>query len=502
MINDDIFEPMEFTAWARLETSDISPLGNVESRTASLSAFLRDQSPEAMIPDGDVPPEAMREIAQAIVESRVVRLEVNRRTLQRLAPELPRSAELASIWLKLHISRALPARRQRQAIRSPDLDGQLSLISVAQVELPKFAAFIGQVFARSTASTEEIRDLIDRHVPGYNEDDLPFATVMDVGQGGMVTVQQRSWHRPVPKLFFDFGWPLKQLEKSTAPAPPDLDAARDAPVVLTHWDFDHYAYALADVHKQNYQWRPGADLRTWLVPGVGPNWGHVLPCTSGILWAMHLFLANRLKVWPHDVAGLTTGFVTIAKTVPYAAFKGDPNQHGLFMILHERVPDDGPREQRKPVAAILIPGDADYQAIKQALYPGIAKSAPFPVNTFAWKGLVATHHGGEFSYDVVPIAALPAKAKHAPRSILAISAGQTHYKHPEAPAQQAYLTGGHWRQHTITFNRRALHLNCRSLSCAVCPCWFSSSDPRGNIELSLDDRRALRGCPLDWQPFQ
>lgn len=223
---------------------------------------------------------------------------------------------------------------------------------------------------------------------------------------------------------------------------------------------------------------------------------------TGIFWALHLFLAGKLKVWPHTLAGLTTGFVTIAKTVPYSPCKGDANQHGLFMLLHDCVRDISMVKTAKAVRAIMIPGDADYQGIKHALYPSLSAADPFPIGIFDWKGLVATHHGGEFSYEILPSTTPPMAKGHAPRGILAIWVGQTKYGHPTALAQQAYLMNGRWRHHTLTFNRRQFCPDCVSLDCFACYCCFKVSPPRGTVELRLDDNRTQRGCPLDWQSFQ
>lgn len=495
---DEIKARKEFTAWARLETSDITPLGNIEGTIASLGAILSEESPEALITDTTPTRESATPIAEAIVASRFARIEINRRSLERLIGSPLQAEKLEDTWLQLRIATEPPASSRRIRLRSPDLNGPLFLVSATQVVLTRFSAFIGVVFDLSRASPEEINDLVESHLPGDDGRGLPYANVVDVGQGGMVTVQQRR-HPAVPQLFFDFGWPLRSYEK-TAPAPLDLHIVGNAPVVLTHWDFDHFAFALKDVRSNTCEWRPWADERTWLVPGVGPDWGHVLPSATGIIWALHLFLEHKLKVWPHDIAGLTTGYVTIAKTVPYSPCKGDPNQHGLFMILHARVSHDA--KPAKPVPAILIPGDADYQAIKRALYPGLAAADPFPTGTFDWKGLVATHHGGEFTYAILPSTTVPNDPRHAPKGILAISVSQTHYGHPTALAQQAYLMNGRWCQHTLTYNRRQVRLDCMSVSCRACYCCFQSPAPRGNTELNLGDRRIQRGCPLDWQPFQ
>ncbi len=495
---NEINNSREFTAWARLESSNITPLGDADGTIAVLSAILSENSPEKLIAEDSSFQEDLVLIAEEVLRLRVARLNINRRSLKRLIESPVQAIILESVWLKLRLS-SLPSSSARQIpVRSQDLSERLYLISATLAELPKFSAFINLVFDRCMVSAEDIVETINKHLPSRKESSLPYANVIDVGQGGMVTVQQT---RPcaMPKLFFDFGWPLRTLIK-TAPKAPSLRLVGDAPVVLTHWDYDHFAFALDDVNSNAYKWRCGADERVWLVPGIGVNWGDVMPSVTGIIWALHLFVVGKLQVWPHSVAGITRGFVTIAKTVPYKAFKGDANQHGLFMLLHERVPTDYKANFSRPVAAIMIPGDADYQAIKRALYPNLTEADPFPTGTFDWKGLVATHHGGDYSFAFLPSTTPPKKKRHAPKGILAISVGQTHYGHPTVLGQQAYLINGGWRQHTLTFNRR--YLGCDFLCCLLCSCNCNSPQYRGTIELTLDDRRTHRACKQDWQAFQ
>lgn len=497
---DEIKNSREFTAWARLESSNITPLGNAEGSIVVLSAILSEHSPEVLIAEDSSSREDLVLIAEEVLRLRVARLNINRRSLKRLIESPVQAMSLESVWLKLRLS-SFPSSSTRQIpVRSHDLSERLHLVSATPTELPKFSAFINLVFDLCRVSAEDIVETINQHLPSHNESSLPYANVIDVGQGGMVTVQH-SRSCTMPQLFFDFGWPLRQLEK-TAPTPPRLSLVDDAPVVLTHWDFDHFAFALEDVKSNAFQWRRGADDRVWLVPGIGVNWGDVMPSVTGIIWALHLFVVRKLKVWPADVAGITAGFVSIARTVPYKPFKGDPNQHGLFMLLHERVPTDYSADFSRPVAAIMIPGDADYQAIKRALYPGLVEADPFPTSTFDWKGLVATHHGGEYSFAFLPSTTPPKIKRHAPKGILAISVGQTHYGHPTVLAQQAYLINGGWRHHTLTFNRRSFRGDCLCLNCSSCYCCFISPQHRGTIELTLDDSRTQRGCPHDWQSFQ
>lgn len=497
---DPIKTPRAVTAWARLESSHITPLGNAEGTIAVLSAILSDESPDALIQYNTQDIDGAKTIAREILRNRVARLEIDRRSLQRFIGSPNQATFLEGVWLKLTFASEPNSNSRRIPLRSPDLEGRLFLVGATLVVLEKFSAFIELIFDFCKVSAEYISETIDQHLPSCDHLDLPYANVMDVGQGGMVTVQQ-SRRPAIPQLFFDFGWPLRPFEK-TAPVPPNLDTVHNAPVVLTHWDFDHFAFALDDVKSNAYVWRSRADDRDWLVPGIGVKWGDVLPSVTGIFWALHLFLVGKLKVWPDTLAGLTTGFVTIAKTVPYSPCKGDANQHGLFMLLHDCVRPNSGDKTEKAVRAIMIPGDADYQAIKHALYPNLTVADPFPIGIFDWKGLVATHHGGEFSYAILPSTTLPRAKGHAPKGILAISVGQTKYGHPTARAQQAYLMNGRWRHHTLTYNRRLFCPDCVSLGCFACYCCFNAPPPRGTVELRLDDNRTQRGCPLDWQSFQ
>lgn len=498
-------ETESYTAWARIESSDISPLGESEADDYIVGAFLGEQSPESLIPLGDAldaDPEVLRSTAQALARLPVARFAIDRTALRRTLGEGLSDIQLANRWLKLDLQASPGEAATNPEVQSPDLSGSLRLVGAVLVTLETLNAYIKAVFKAAETTPAEIGQLISEALPSGGGRSLPYASVIDVGQGGMVAVHHRD-NAGQPSLFFDFGWPTRWYEK-TAPVPPDLQLAPRTPVILTHWDFDHYAFALDDVKSNTYELRKGADDRIWLVPGVGGHWADVYPSATGIILALQLFLADRLKVWPHELPGITEGFVTVARSVPYVPSPEDANQNGLFMMLHKKL-TDGQRAKlprSASIPAILIPGDADYEAIKHALDPAALPGAPFPNIPFAWRGLVATHHGGKFNGTVLPTA-VASHARIAPKGVLAISAGQVkRYGHPKAEAQVAYISVGNWRQHTITFNRRTINRDYCSLACCHCNCCIWRAEHRGNIELNLDDSREQHICRLDWRPFQ
>ena len=215
---DEIKNSREFTAWARLESSNITPLGNAEGSIVVLSAILSEHSPEVLIAEDSSSREDLVLIAEEVLRLRVARLNINRRSLKRLIESPVQAMSLESVWLKLRLS-SFPSSSTRQIpVRSHDLSERLHLVSATPTELPKFSAFINLVFDLCRVSAEDIVETINQHLPSHNESSLPYANVIDVGQGGMVTVQH-SRSCTMPQLFFDFGWPLRQLEK-TAPTPP------------------------------------------------------------------------------------------------------------------------------------------------------------------------------------------------------------------------------------------------------------------------------------------
>ncbi|MDQ0044669.1 hypothetical protein [Variovorax boronicumulans] len=255
--------------------------------------------------------------------------------------------------------------------------------------------------------------------------------VYDVGQGSAVGLVDAVGH---PCLFFDLGWPTSFNAKSRPLDPPNLfvgDACahctvRKAPVILSHWDFDHWAYAVAN---DNYNFgkkastmtlKPAAVDRIWIVPrppalkkngkGLGPT---------------HLRLLSSLKqriVWPNALKSVRFGAGVITRTDP-AVLPDDRNNQSLVWFVMRR---------SEPRRAVLLAGDVSYP------------KARWPLPKPNLHGLVASHHGADVTD---PPKRSGAFAK------LAISVGDPNvYGHPRLLGLLEHAAAG-WGQGKCTYTR-------------------------------------------------
>jgi len=467
--------------WAKIEPSNVNALGEFEGPELVLNAFLCDA-----IPLQHVGATGVLGIARRMAALKTAVFTVPRAALKRALPKWTSKRLDLGQWYQIQLS---PGHRSRYPHLSnlSGLEGAWHLSQVEPIEprkRRKLERTVQKMFDACVCSGADLNQFLSK-VDATISDDSPDVCVVDVGQASLSIVYRSA--RPL--LYFDLGWPLSFNASTRPQALPDLPD-RKAPVLLSHWDWDHWAFALETWKKGKPLWKATACCREWLVPGVGPAWGNVVPTPTALKLAAHLFALKKLKVWDSSVRGVTQGHLTIARvdtSVVASAFDADPNQNGLFLMVHSPVEPDpvtGPNAQRpriEPVRALLLAGDADYQFIELGL--GVK------FDRFDWRGLNATHHGGRFTEGCVP-SAPERSSKSAPASCLAYSCGSTRYGHPKLAAQLAYL-GADWRQQVLTQNR--VHLSNAK----------GQQDSRGSVQLSLSDDRDLSTfSDHDWGPRQ
>lgn len=270
--------------------------------------------------------------------------------------------------------------------------------------------------------------------------------VFDVGQGNCNAILNSSG---VPALYFDFGRPLSMNAHTTPAAIPKFYIGPDVPIVLSHWDFDHWGAAK---RPKPIRWLIAAVSATWIAPRqyLGP---------------MHLSLAaaivanGRLLVWgrggpssiafPNGEAVLCTG--------PNNLRREERNDSGLALYAIET--DSISQGLADPV---LLPGDAEFCFIPP----------PASFQTVGLLGLVASHHGG----------AIGCSPPHPFRqqSILAMSVGANNtYHHPSPSAIQMYQQVG-WSNIKET--------RIRPTACGLSSCYI------GGIAMSLRGGTSLPKC--------
>ena len=275
----------------------------------------------------------------------------------------------------------------------------------------------------------------DTFILGENE--ITAIAVYDVGQASMNALVNAFEH---PVMFFDFGWPAAfnttSIPKTLKYFNP-MSLERDdinvrTPVVLSHLDWDHWAYAYqsgrakwdpkigAWVTVPTY--RPDAIKRPWLMRRpqltahkLGPSHIHFVDTLS----KTKLDLGGiALNFWPEKKQELNLGGCTIFSCNPASGSRNLPsflrNNQGLGMLIFDS--HSGSRT--------LLPGDADYPSI-----PDFAKQR--------LTGLVATHHGGKVTKGSIPNA-----TAHG-RMVFSVFPGcYSNMPHPDVESE-AYLKGWH-----------------------------------------------------------
>ncbi|KLK93922.1 hypothetical protein AA309_05405 [Microvirga vignae] len=225
--------------------------------------------------------------------------------------------------------------------------------------------------------------------------------VHDVGQANF-TESRNASGRAV--FFYDVGLPIS-FNGHTAPKSLAFDAKGTAPVILSHWDWDHLHAALSS---------PALLERPWIVPRqkLGPGAARVA----------HILAAkNNLHVWtgrhlPTPFGSLVSG------GGPY----GDHNNSGLAVHV----------SLQGGKTALLV-GDADYNTVQ---LPGGMPTLDY---------LVATHHGAVFSggSTSVPAPTVPG------RPYILSYGTKNVYRHPRQQALMDHARAG-WRHAIPTAGRR------------------------------------------------
>jgi len=215
---------------------------------------------------------------------------------------------------------------------------------------------------------------------------VEWVGVYDVGQGNANAACDA---KETPQLYFDLGGGVTQHQGTFPGGLTDFCYHLDPPVVLSHWDWDHWSSGARFA---------GAQSLNWVVP---------LQTLGGVhaTFAAGLQKAGRLFVWPNSLSALTSGQLTIRKCTGQGAGR---NHTGLAMEVA------GPNGEEP----ILLTGDARYSAI-----PGASST------TFT--SLIVPHHGADMRNRSVPAGHQLAGARTAYSF-----AGTNSYGHPDPLTQQ------------------------------------------------------------------
>lgn len=421
---------MTLELFGQIDQTNISPVGDFEDGSIVFDCFQATQR----IKNGN-PPRADATDAYLDKHYPVFAFSITRKKLTKVLVGLQLLDNSDDRWFRL-ILKTEPGSGQ-----SVDLAGlydesapRFRLVEANIAEDPLQEALnkiVNSVFQSWRTSINKVESLISKALRNSTKLDV---SVVDVGQGSLAAL-----HAPEgrPVLFFDLGWPTFFNSKSAPKLKPKLSNDR-VPVILSHWDWDHWALAIekAGWNKKkgcwSISWSNLALNRPWLVPGSGGKWGDVK--LGPIHWRLALALAKRKKLyrWPASCAQKDWNLLTVYRTG--GGKLKDRNQHGLVMVIDNTEMDKRTASSRR---AILLPGDADYVNLPPLL----------STKQYDYCGLVATHHGAKFTRSGSPKAAGPAW--------LAYSVGEHNsYGHPRRFAQYRYIRAG-WTYQAHTSHRVA-----------------------------------------------
>jgi len=253
--------------------------------------------------------------------------------------------------------------------------------------------------------------------------DLAVA-VYDVGQGNCNALVDGCAR---PRIFYDYGWAPNFHAKSRPAAQPSFhccDFGQAAPVVLSHWDMDHWCYAIKKSTfnpgslTTRHEWRDEALQRFWIARRPKFKKHQLGPLSQSFYRALRKSTPygnlRAILLWPDKLkrVDFDAGWLEACEAPPGAL--ADRNNSGIAMFVR----------QRRMGPAILLPGDADFPSI-----PSLRGSAGSRL-----AGLVAPHHGARVTPGCVPdpMSGSPSR--------LVISVGKDNsYGHPREEAIREYL---------------------------------------------------------------
>jgi hypothetical protein len=240
-------------------------------------------------------------------------------------------------------------------------------------------------------SLESVDDASEADIEGAlnHSEHADAAAVYDVGHGASNALICRDQ----PVMYFDLGGGVTGNVHTYPSALSKFCFTSRPPIVLSHWDHDHWATAQRD---------PEALDQTWVVPRQGNTL-----LSSHLTFLAQLLRGNgRVLVWPEALPSVTAGSVTVERCTGTTR-----NNSGLAMTFRNREGEQG---------SMLFPADSRYDCIPIAA-------------TQAFTSLVASHHGGRTKSTFVPASD---GAAHG-RLVFSVGAGNS-YKHPLPSESQAH----------------------------------------------------------------
>lgn len=288
-----------------------------------------------------------------------------------------------------YVRGTMPSVKQGKALSGIFSLGNLPTISTAQLE---------QILAKGSAD---------------------YLAVYDVGQGNsnalLKLYKDKGPREALPTLYYDLGAGVYRNQHTT-PRNLVFCFTQHPPIVLSHWDADHWAGAYANSIGGKY---PALE-QTWVAPMQSPGPIHVA--------FAHDIMSNGGTIYTYAPKSLATIGTAVLKTGQLLKFTvgvgSDRNNTGIVMSIENSDLD--------PPRSWLLTGDCDYTFFVPHL-------APLPP-----VALVAPHHGATLGRrSTAPSPLSPSTYR---RLVYSFGAGNKHGKsnvqHPTMAGMQLHTSSG------------------------------------------------------------
>lgn len=255
------------------------------------------------------------------------------------------------------------------------------------------------------------------------------AAVYDVGQGSSNALLRGGF----PRLYFDLGGGALRDTRTFPQAFTRFCATEGPPILLSHWDWDHWSSARRD---------PRMLERVWIVPRHDDQIGAVHTRFLGELHAR-----GSVIVWPRDLPSISVDGLTVWQCTGRAK---DHNDSGLALIAEADPSHEGSR--------MLFPGDASYRFVPEA--------------DGEFTSVVIPHHGGRTRKGDIPAS----DGSDPGRLVFSYGAGNSFW-HPFADVGREHAKIWKKRLHTAARGPRGLghvHLYWNETDPAASPPCFES----------------------------
>jgi hypothetical protein len=302
----------------------------------------------------------------------------------------------------------------------------IAQIEVLNKQLAERLDTIASLTNEPRAQAGFISGVLDIPLGKLNPETLAVA-VYDVGQGNCNAIVDKNEH---PRIYFDLGWSPNFHAKSRPQQQPNFfacDRRATPPVVLSHWDMDHWCYAIknssfnAGSLTTKHEWKLEALRRFWIARAPRKNEHKLGPLTMAFYRALsgtHLLPGlSAVLLWPESVKRIPFSAGWLEACRPGEGELDDRNNNGIAMFVRPN----------SYAPAILLTGDASFPSI-----PSLSRSKKTPL-----AAMVAPHHGARVSGFMVP------KPKKGTLARLVMSVGEHNsYGHPKQDAIDAYNESG------------------------------------------------------------